>query len=269
MGELIEGYPKLKRLLRSLLPKEGYGALRKRLIEPMAFLCRSELRRLATIYLTDKWWDATGGHRYATHYERHFGHLRRKKITLLEIGIGGSEDPRSGGASLRMWRRYFPNAQIVGLDIRDKSPHAEKRIRIYQGDQSDEKLLRQIVSDVGRPNVIIDDGSHINWHVIKTFEVLFPLLADDGIYAVEDTQTAYWPGDYGGSDDLLTASTSMCFLKSLVDGLNHEEYVKPGYIPTYYDENITAMHFYHNLVFLQKGRNKEGSNMVRNNILHS
>ena len=161
-----------------------------------------------------------------------------------------------------MWRRYFRKGKIVGLDYYDKSPHAEKRIRIYRGDQSDQKLLRQMISEIGRPDIIIDDGSHLNHHVIKSFEVLFPLLADNGIYVVEDTQTAYWPDHGGTSDNLLTAPTSMCFFKKLVDGLNHEEFHKPGYVSNYYDQHITELHFYHNMVFIQKGLNNEGSNIV-------
>jgi hypothetical protein len=240
---------------------EFRAALRSSLAGPLSLPFRRHLPWLATIYGSDKW----GTHSYASHYARHFRHLRRKKITLLEIGIGGYDDPKRGGASLRMWRRYFPNAQIVGLDYFDKSPHAEKRIRIYRGDQSDENILRKIVADVGPPDIIIDDGSHVNQHVIKSFEVLFPLLADEGIYVVEDTQTAYWPNFGGSSDDLLHAPTSMCLVKRLVDCLNYEEFIRPGYVPSYYDRNITSLHFYHNLVFIQKGPNQEGSNLISNN----
>ena len=235
--------------------------LRKCLNGLKSFVFQRDLPRLAMLYETDKW----GEHWYVKHYARHFQHLRRKKITLLEIGIGGYENPKKGGNSLRMWRNYFPKAKIVGLDFYDKSPHSETRIQVFRGDQSDEVFLRKMIAEIGRPDIIIDDGSHINAHVLKSFEVLFPLLADDGIYVVEDTQTSYWPEYGGSSDDLLKASTSLCLLKNLTDGLNHEEYIKPGYQPSYYDQHITAMHFYHNLVFIQKGRNKEGSNLIRNN----
>ncbi len=246
--------------LKDRLSRERRGialAALRYLSEPLGFVFRRDLPKLAMVYGTDKW----GSHLYAAHYARHFHHLRRKKLTLLEIGIGGYEEPQAGGRSLRMWRRYFPKAQIVGLDFFDKRPHGEERIRIYRGDQSDEVILRRIVAEVGRPDIVIDDGSHINRHVIKSFEVLFPLLAEDGIYVVEDTQTAYWPEYGGSSDDLSDAatSTSMYLLKSLVDGLNHEEFIKSGYIPSYLDQHITALHFYHNLVFIQKGRNDEGS----------
>lgn len=258
MNSSSDHFLNLPHWLRNRLPRERPASLRRHLREPLGILFRRDLPKLAMIYGSDKW----GTHQYAAHYARRLRRLRLKKITLLEIGIGGYEDPQAGGNSLRMWRRYFPNAQIVGLDCFDKSPHAENRIRIYRGDQSDEGILRQIVAEVGRPDIVIDDGSHINRDVIKSFEVLFPLLADDGLYVVEDTQTAYWPECGGSSDDLLHAPTSMCLLKSLVDGLNHQEFINPGYIPSYYDQHITALHFYHNLVFVQKGRNDEGGNHV-------
>ena len=263
MSDGNDRFLRLKLWLQGRLSPKHRALLRRHLNEPLGFVFRHDLLKLASIYGTDKW----GAHRYAAHYARHFQHLRRRKITVLEIGIGGYEDPRGGGGSLRMWRRYFPHAQIVGLDYFDKSPHAEKRIRIYRGDQSDEKLLQQIVAEAGRPDIIIDDGSHLNRHVIKSFQVLFPLLANEGIYVAEDTQTAYWPGEGGSSDNFLTAPTSMCLFKNLVDGLNHEEFIKPGYVPSYYDQHIIALHFYHNLVFVQKGQNREGSNMIRNNTL--
>lgn len=247
--------------LRRRLPVERFAGLRRQLREPLGWLFRNNLPKLAMIYGTDKW----GAHRYAAHYATHFRHLRKANFTLLEIGIGGYSDSLAGGNSLRMWRRYFPNAQIVGLDYFDKSPQAEKRIRVYRGDQSDEELLSRIVAEVGRPDIVVDDGSHVNEHVIKTFEVLFPLLADDGLYAVEDTQTAYWPSHGGSSDDLQNAPTSMRLLKGLADGLNYEEFIRPGYTPSYFDQHVTSVHFYHNLVVIQKGRNDEGSNYLLRN----
>ena len=216
-----------------------------------------DLDRLAAIYGSDKW----GEHFYTPHYARHFGPRRRRALTLLEIGIGGYDDPRAGGASLRMWRAYFPRARIHGIDIHDKSAHDGRRIRTYRGDQTDRAFLEQVVKEIGRPDIVIDDGSHLNAHVVATFEILFPLLADDGLYVVEDTQTSYWPG-YGGSPDRdADAGTSMGFLKRLADGLNHAEFGLAGYAPTYHDRHVVALHFYHNLVFVEKGPNDEPSNV--------
>jgi hypothetical protein len=241
------------RLLKRTLP-----ARQRTFLKGLAGRClfSRNLRLLATMYGSDKW----GQHWYARHYERHFSSLRRKPIVLLEIGIGGYDDPRAGGASLRMWKHYFPRGRIHGVDICDKSPQDEDRIRTFVGDQSDEKFLRQLISEIGRPDIVIDDGSHINSHMIKSFEVLFPLLADDGIYVMEDTGSSYWPDFGGSSEDLTSARTSMCMLKGLVDGLNHREFMLRDYQPSYFDAHIVSMHFYHNLVFCYKGQNLEEGN---------
>ena len=158
-----------------------------------------------------------------------------------------------------MWRSYFPNSYIYGIDIHDKSCHDEKRIRTFIGSQVDESFLRSVVDTIGEIDIIIDDGSHRSEHVIKTFEILFPALNQNGIYAIEDLQTSYWERD-GGSSDLAAPHTSMNFLKGLLDGLNYEEFVDKDYAPSYYDENIVSLHFYHNLAFVYKGNNIEASN---------
>lgn len=204
------------------------------------------------------------GHKYAGHYDHHFSRFRQlDNITILEIGVGGYDDPSKGGESLRMWKEYFPKAHIVGLDYYDKTPLQEDRIRIYQGSQDDPALLQRMHEEQGGFDIIIDDGSHCNEHVIASFNILFPLLKMGGIYAIEDLQTSYWKHTFGGSStELSSRSTSMGFLKSLADGLNHAELDLPGYQATYFDKHITSLHFYHNLAFVYKGDNEEESNCI-------
>lgn len=219
----------------------------------------ANLRALATVYNSDKW----GEHWYAQHYEKFFLPLRKKKIKLLEIGIGGYSDPELGGGSLRMWRTFFPKGRIHGLDIYDKSPHDESRIKTHKGSQVDEVFLMDLVKNNGPFDIIIDDGSHINEHVISTFKLLFPTLDSNGIYVIEDVQTSYWRSFGGSSTELNGESTSMGFFKSFLDGINHTEYEIDDYAPTYYDLNIVSISFFHNLIFIQKGTNNEKSNVVK------
>ena len=219
------------------------------------------LNKLALIYKSDKW----GKHYYTEHYHTHFRKFKFKKIKLFEIGVGGYHYPNSGGNSLRMWKRYFPLGRIFSIDIYDKSLVEENRIKIYTCSQVDEIMLDKIILEIGAPDIIIDDGSHMNEHVIKTFEILFPKLKNGGIYVIEDTQTSYWK-DYGGdSENLQNSATMMNFFKKLTDGINHEEFVNENYTPDYYDKNITSIQFYHNLIFVFKGLNNEGSSIDLNN----
>ncbi len=223
------------------------------------------LTDLAIKHRTDKW----GQHFYTPHYEHHFKHLRELPINLLEIGVGGFEDPREGGESLRMWKEFFPNAKIYGIDIHDKSRHEEERITIFRGSQVDRTFLESVAASIGRIDLIIDDGSHINWHIIETFKILFPILHPDGIYAIEDLQTSYLAGYGGDSFNLRRRKTAMNFLKSLADSLNFQEFDNPYYQPTYFDLHITALSFYHNLAFVQKGPNAERSNLSHGNRLQA
>jgi hypothetical protein len=209
--------------------------------------------------------DKTGPvHHYTQHYQRHFEPLRSETFVLFEIGIGGYERSGRGGASLRMWKQYFPKAQIVGLDLEDKRFVEEERIRVYQGDQSDPELLRHIVDEVGRPRIVIDDGSHFSPHVRASFDVLFPLLERRGYYVIEDTQTSYWP-EWQGSEDRRDGGTTMALVKDLIDGLNYEEFLDEGYRPSYTDRHVQQVHCYHNLVIIKKGKNAEGTRKRRAN----
>ena len=217
------------------------------------------LKNLAIVYGTDKW----GDHWYAKHYETHFESLRRRKLNVLEIGIGGDTASESGGGSLRMWRTYFSNSRIYGIDIHDKSPHNERRIQTFRGSQVDETFLLDVLRRIGQIDIVIDDGSHRNEHVLQTFAFLFPRLSNPGMYVVEDTQTSYWSEMGGSSQDLERRDTSMGFFKKLIDGLNYVEFDRDDYEPSYYDKHIVAMHFYHSLVFIQKGMNNEGSSASR------
>ena len=217
-----------------------------------------DLNLLAMVFATDK----NGGHNYTQHYKKHFKKYRFKRIKLFEIGVGGYDDPHEGGASLRMWKKYFPFGKIFSLDIFDKSALQEKRIKIYQGSQVNSEILSKITKENGEFDLIIDDGSHQNEHIIKSFQLLFPKLKDGGIYVIEDIQTSYWKEMGGDSNNLNNPATAMNFCKQLTDCLNFMEFEIKDYQPSFYDLHIIEIHFYHNIVFIYKGKNMEESNIL-------
>ena len=219
-----------------------------------------DLTSIAKKHGTDK----ADGHFYMLHYETHFSKFKNEKINLLEIGVGGYDKPDEGGASLRMWKEFFKRGNIFGIDIYDKHLLEEERITIFKGSQTDRAFLTSVINETGPLDIIIDDGSHINSHVINSFNILFPLLKVGGIYAIEDIQTSYWPDHGGNSFNLNKSDTTMNFFKKLTDGLNYEEFDNPYYKPSDFDKHIVSIHFYHNLIFLYKGLNNEGSLAARN-----
>jgi tetratricopeptide (TPR) repeat protein len=152
------------------------------------------LSRLAILHGTDKF----GYHDYTPHYFGILAPLRDKPVRMLEIGVGGYGFEDRGGESLATWRDFFPEGQITGLDIQRKTMDLGPRVHIVQGSQVDADCLARVVAERGPFDLILDDGSHRNEHVVESFALLFPTLKPGGIYLVEDAQTAFFPR-FGGS----------------------------------------------------------------------
>lgn len=199
--------------------------------------------------------DKAGHHNYTPIYEKYFAPFRDQPITLLELGIGGYEFPDRGGASLKMWYEYFPTAKIIGVDLHKKVGIANGRIRIYQGSQDDIQFLGGLIAAEGRPNIIIDDASHINNLTIQSFAILFPLLAPGGIYVVEDIESSWAPaGSWadGCSDPYdFNAKTTINYFRALLNEINGQ-YI-PGWRSCWADDlRIDSFHFYKNIIFILK-----------------
>ncbi|MEM9393986.1 MAG: hypothetical protein AAGA38_09020 [Pseudomonadota bacterium] len=160
------------------------------------------LSRLAILYGTDKF----GLHDYTPNYHRLLRHLRKEPIAMLEIGVGGYADPKAGGSSLEVWRDYFPHGRIIGIDIAAKSLDLGPRVNLAQGSQVDPAFLEDLVTQHGPFDIILDDGSHRNEHVVESYRLLFQAVKPGGFYIVEDVQTAVFPR-FGGSLELTAPNT--------------------------------------------------------------
>jgi demethylmacrocin O-methyltransferase len=218
-----------------------------------------DLSDLAAWFGSDKW----GLHWYTPHYQKYFEPYRELAVKVLEIGVGGWKGPGgynapdAGGESLRMWKHYFRRGLIHGLDIFDKTAHAEDRVRVLQGDQGDERFLESMAREFGPFDIVIDDGSHMSHHIITSFNVLFPLLRPGGLYVVEDLSCCYWP-QWGGSANTSDQYGAIAMIKSLVDDLNHQDQIRTGsHEPSMTELMVTAVHLHRGLAVVEKGVNTE------------
>jgi hypothetical protein len=149
----------------------------------------TELCELAIKYGADKAPQIM--HSYTPIYYELFKNKRAIK-KVLEIGIGFPElmsfvPNYTIGASLYMWRDFFPEATIYSADIRKDILINEDRIKSFYVDQSDEGSLNHLVEEMGKDfDLIIDDGSHVATHQILTAKILNRCLTKDGIYIIED-----------------------------------------------------------------------------------
>jgi len=143
------------------------------------------LSELARKYGSDKGGDhliaGDTCHRYTEAYHELFKDRREDVKNVLEIGV-------NYGCSLRMWRDYFSNAMIFGLDSNEACLFAEEGIKCFAADQYNEQDLLDVMKKLGnqKMDLIVDDGSHEPAHQIFSAQVLLPFLAKNGYYVIED-----------------------------------------------------------------------------------
>lgn len=144
----------------------------------------TKLCEMAELYHTDKagW--------YTPFYSLLFEPHRLEYRKILEVGIGTKEAMAHmpvylPGASLFMWRDYFPNAEIWGVDVDPRAQVSAPRIRSVLSDSRHPELPEQIGQDF---DLIVDDGSHEVENQWQTFLTLFPLVRDGGLYIIEDAE---------------------------------------------------------------------------------
>lgn len=203
---------------------------------------------------SDKW---ASFHWYAAHYQKHLATYRDRPVRVLEIGIGGFTADLGGG-SLRAWKEYFHRGMVYGIDLFDKSELDQQRLTTLVCDQGDARALEALAEQYGPFDIIIDDGSHENEHIRVSFDALFPHLRADGVYVIEDLQTAYFPR-FGGSEGVSAGpNTSVGLLKRLVDDIHRgEQEPVPDGPRAMTTTDVIGVAVYRNIAFIEKGVNGE------------
>jgi hypothetical protein len=172
-----------------------------------------ELSLLCDLYGSDKGSIYGGGayykwpaHTYTPVYEYFFSPIRQTVKQVFECGLGTNNPALASsmgitgqpGASLRVWRDYFPNANIVGADIDRDILFSEERIYtgyINQLSPDDINAFFKSVSEkyTNKFDVMIDDGLHTMEAATCLFENAFNYLSNGGLYFIEDMSMAFIP----------------------------------------------------------------------------
>lgn len=185
---------------------------------------------------------------YLAVYERYLAPFRGQPVKFLEIGV-------SEGGSLELWRDYFGvQAIIFGIDIDPRCAAratAPNQVRI--GSQDDAAFLKGVVSEMGALNVVLDDGSHIGRHQRASFDALFPLLSDHGLYMIEDIHTSYWHGFHEGG--YRRRGTAIEYVKGMIDDMHAWYHERTPKTPAKCD--VGAIHVYDGIVVIEKARRQE------------
>ena len=141
-------------------------------------------------------------HTYTDLYLRLFEHRRQDVKKVFECGLGTNQPDLASsmgehgkpGASLRVWRDFFPNAQVFGADIDRTILFEETRIKTSYIDQTDPKAIADYWKSIGVVDfdVMIDDGLHTFDAGVCLLENSISKLAKGGVYVIEDVLKCDW-----------------------------------------------------------------------------
>jgi len=195
------------------------------------------LKDLGIKHGTDKGEHTFQGRSYLDIYDEYFKGKRAEVRKVVEIGV-------FRGSSLRMWKEYFYNATIYGIDNQPECANvAQDNIVVFVESQNDPRISLLVPDAL---DFVLDDGSHVVNLTLRSFELLFPKLKSGGLYAIEDLNYSYhelWPPmvqafpelGLNNSRDLLNS-----FLLKAIQDLDKGV------------GSIKSIHFYHELCLIEK-----------------
>ena len=94
------------------------------------------------------------------------------------------------GNSLRVWDEYFPNSEILGLDINSFDLTSQGKVVVDYIDQSNKVLVDEYSSKISEYDIILDDGSHVMYDQQITMASFFRSLKSGGIFVMEDLHSS-------------------------------------------------------------------------------
>lgn len=225
----------------------SYGSVKNRTIDTAYYKIFNEappeaengLLDIADHYNTDK------------HYEHNYFNLVYNDILsplkndvkkFVEVGT-------YNGGSIELWRDYFTNSTVYGLDIDFSilNLRSKDRIKLINLDQSDREQLNKFSLEHNDIDVILDDGSHKMEDQQITLAILFKSLKPGGIFILEDLHTSLeallpekaWCG-WGDPTKTITLDMLNNFIKT---GKIESDYMTEEEID-YLNKNIESIKIY-------------------------
>ena len=144
-------------------------------------------------FIDNKLTDKNTLHSYVNVYEDMFDSLRYTAKNILEIGM-------APGGSIMVWRNYFINAHIYGIDtcnlsdIQSQSIKNDYHITLFPNTNgyNDEFIRDNFINKNIKFDMVLDDASHTLEDIIYFIIKYLPLLSDNGIMVIESIQKFEW-----------------------------------------------------------------------------
>jgi hypothetical protein len=189
-------------------------------------------------------------------YEDYFCKFRNNRsIRVLEFGV-------YRGESLKLWDAYFSSIddrKISGIESDQSCPNLIGKMKIYKGDQKDQRLLDSVIKENGSFDIIIDDGSHWPLDQRAAFDYFYPHVNPSGVYIIEDIYSSYhkkWKEKCKNEDLFIP------YLKTKIDELNSSWSRAQSWLPETIvfglEAETKAIHFHSSFVVVEKRSEKLG-----------
>ena len=131
-------------------------------------------------------------HSYLPLYQKLLISKKETAKNVLEVGI-------YRGGSIKLWRDFFTNANVYGLDIMNIN-------NVWEGIKNNEKIILHTSTDAYNNDFFItnflntnikfdfmlDDGPHTLESMRKFIKLYSQIMTDDGILIIEDVQDWGW-----------------------------------------------------------------------------
>ena len=141
--------------------------------------------------------DKNTSHSYLQLYNQLLLAKKNSAQNVLEIGIGDFGE--KNGGSIKLWRDYFTNAKIFGLDIlpitrvMDELINDSRVVLYTETDAYNEDFfITHFLNKNIRFDFMLDDGPHTLESMKQFIKLYSQIMTNDGILIIEDVQSWDW-----------------------------------------------------------------------------
>ena len=141
--------------------------------------------------------DKNTTHSYLELYQKLLISKKETAKNVLEVGIG--DFGKKNGGSIKLWKDFFTNATIYGLDIlpidrvMDELINDDRVILYTSSNAYDNNFFTtQFLNKNIKCDFMLDDGPHTLESMKQFIKLYSQIMTDDGILIIEDVQSWDW-----------------------------------------------------------------------------
>jgi len=147
--------------------------------------------------IDNQYTDKNSTHSYLPLYEKILKNKKNIAKNILEIGIGDFGE--KNGGSIKLWKDYFKNATIYGLDILPINRVMDEllnndRVILYTSIDAynNDFFTKNFLNKKIKFDFMLDDGPHTLESMKQFIKLYSQIMTVDGVLIIEDVQSLEW-----------------------------------------------------------------------------